>query len=112
MLDEERVCSLIVVDLNNNEIPLKTVTYEMVFELREYLSEHINTCFFTNYYFEHNNDERLGEYTELSELNLRANNRIFMRPEKYCEKTARVHIKKFVDLLEKPQMLTASTKSQ
>lgn len=111
LMEEERVCSLIIVDLNNNEIPLKTVTYEMVFELREYLGEHINTCFFTNFYFEHNS-ERLGEYQELSELPLQTNNRIFMRPDMYCEKSARIHIQKFQDLLEKPQMLTASSNQE
>lgn len=41
----------------------------MVLELREFLSEHVYTCFFTNYYFEHGG-ERLNDYTELAELNL------------------------------------------
>ena len=27
--------------------------YEMVFELREILAEHVYTCFFTNFFFEH-----------------------------------------------------------
>jgi len=60
---------------------VKTVQYEMVFELREFLNEHIYTCFFTNFYLEHNGD-RLNEYSELSELDLKNNPRIFMRPGK------------------------------
>jgi hypothetical protein len=56
--------------------------YEMVFELREFLSEHVYTCFFTNFYFEHAGN-RLNEYSELSELDLSANPRIVMKPGKY-----------------------------
>ena len=55
------------------------VTYEMVLELREFLNEHVYTCFFTHYYFEHMG-EKLNDYTELIELNLRDDPRIYMRP--------------------------------
>ena len=55
------------------------VTYEMVLELREFLNEHIYTCFFTHYYFEHQG-RKLNDYTELSELNLLEDPRIYMRP--------------------------------
>ncbi len=41
----------------------------MIFELREFLSEHINTCFFTNFYFEQNG-QPLNEYVEIAELDL------------------------------------------
>lgn len=41
----------------------------MVFELREFLNEHIYTCFFTNFYFEYNG-QPLNEYIELTELDL------------------------------------------
>ena len=41
----------------------------MVLELREFLNEHIYTCFFTNFYFEHNG-QPLNEYIELTELDL------------------------------------------
>ena len=80
----------------------------MVFELREFLAEHVYTCFFTNFYFEHAG-QRLNEYSELSELDLASNPRIIMKPDKYDEKSARSHIKKLVDILEKPPVLTLIT---
>ncbi len=55
--------------------------YELVFELREFLAEHVYTCFFTNFYFEHAG-QRLNEYSELSELDLESNPRIVMKPGK------------------------------
>jgi hypothetical protein len=55
------------------------VQYEMVLELREFLNEHVYTCFYTHYYFEHGG-KRLNDYTELAELNLEEDNKIFMRP--------------------------------
>lgn len=58
------------------------VQYEMVLELREFLSEHVYTCFFTHYYFEHMG-KRLNDYTELIELNLAEDPKIYMRPGMY-----------------------------
>jgi hypothetical protein len=29
------------------------VQYELIIELREFLAEHVYTCFFTNYFLEH-----------------------------------------------------------
>ena len=55
------------------------VLYELVLELREFLSEHVYTCFFTHYYFEHDG-KRLNDYTELAELNLTEDSKIYMRP--------------------------------
>ena len=75
--------------------------------MREFLSEHVYTCFFTNFYFEHNG-AKLNEYTELAELDLQSNAKIFMRPDKYDEKAARTHIKRLVDILEKAPVLTNS----
>ncbi len=60
--------------------------YELVFELREFLAEHVYTCFFTNFYFEHAG-QRLNEYSELSELDLESNPRIVMKPGKYLATT-------------------------
>ena len=77
----------------------------MVFELREYLSAHIFTCLHTNFTFEHNGVQ-LNEYTELAELDLTVNPRIFMKPTKYDDKSARLHIKKLVSILETPTVLT------
>lgn len=51
----------------------------MVLELREFLNEHAYTCFFTNYYFEHNGN-RLNDYTELADIDLKEDPRIYMRP--------------------------------
>jgi len=82
--------------------------YEMVYELREFLAEHVYTCFFTNFYFEHAG-QRLNEYSELSELDLISNPRIIMKPDKYDERSARSHIKRLVDILEKPPVLTLTT---
>jgi len=50
-------------------------------ELREFLSEHVYTCFFTNYYLEHQG-KKLSDYSDLSELNLNeegTDNKIYMR---------------------------------
>jgi hypothetical protein len=38
--------------------------YELILELREFLSEHVYTCFFTNYYLEHQG-VRLSDYSDL-----------------------------------------------
>lgn len=81
----------------------------MVFELREYLSAHIFTCLHTNFTFEHSG-VTLNEYTELCELDLSHNPKIFMRPAKYDDKSARLHITKLVTLLETPSVLTNSVK--
>lgn len=48
-----RLMNIVIVDLNKREIQLKMVQYEMVLELREFLTEHVYTCFFTHYYLEH-----------------------------------------------------------
>lgn len=83
--------------------------YEMVFELREYLQTHIYTCMHTNFVFEYNGME-LNEYTELQELDLVSNPRLLMKPCKYDDKSARAHIKRLVQLLETPQVLTNNVK--
>jgi hypothetical protein len=82
----------------------------MVFELREYLAAHIFTCLHSNYTFEHNG-EILNEYTELAELDLNVNNKIFMRSCKYDDKSARLHIKKLISILENPIVLTNNYKA-
>ncbi len=51
----------------------------MVLELREFLNEHVFTCFFTHYYFEHQG-KKLNDYTELRELDLTEEPKIYMRP--------------------------------
>lgn len=53
--------------------------YELILELREFLSEHVYTCFFTNYYLEHAG-VKLSDYSDLSEMNLDADPYIYMRP--------------------------------
>lgn len=54
------------------------VQYELILELREYLAEHVYTCFFTNYYLEHGG-EKLNDYNDLSELDLENDPKIYMR---------------------------------
>lgn len=51
---------------------------------------------------------RLNDYTELSELNLQEDPKIFMRPEKYDEKNARAHIKRVKEILSTPQLLSST----
>lgn len=51
----------------------------MVLELREFLNEHVYTCFYTHYHFEHAG-VRLNDYTELAELDLVSDNKIYLRP--------------------------------
>jgi len=68
----------VIVDLNGREINLKMVQYELILELREFLSEHAYTCFFTNYYLEHSGT-KLSDYCDLAELDLENHPRIFMR---------------------------------
>jgi len=55
------------------------VQYEMVLELREFLNEHVYTCFYTHYHFEHAG-VRLNDYTELVELDLASDNKIYLKP--------------------------------
>ena len=40
---------------------------EMVLELREFLTEHVYTCFFTNYQLEYR-DRKLNEFSDLGAL--------------------------------------------
>jgi hypothetical protein len=56
----------------------------------EFLSEHVYTCFSTHYYFEHQG-KRLNDYTELSELNLVEEPKIYMRPGK------RINLNKYIE---------------
>ena len=67
-----------LVDLNKRELDVKMLQHELVLELREYLNDHVYTCFFTNYKLEHRGKE-LNDYTELMELDLQADSRIHMR---------------------------------
>lgn len=67
-----------VVDLNNRELEVKMLQHELVLELREYLSDHVYTCFFTNYKLEHCG-KALDDYTELTELDLGADKKIYMK---------------------------------
>lgn len=67
----------------------------------------MNTCLHTNYQFEHGG-QILNDYTELSEIDVSYNDKIYMRPCKYDEKSARHHIKRLIQLLEQPTTLTTS----
>ena len=52
-LRSKKLVNIKIIDLNKREIKLKMVQYELILELREFLSEHVYTCFFTNYFLEH-----------------------------------------------------------
>ena len=73
-----QLAMITVVDLNKRELEVKMLQHELVLELREYLNDHVYTCFFTNYKLEHGGKE-LNDYTELVELDLAADSRIYMR---------------------------------
>ena len=47
--------------LNGEDLDLGYLQCELITELREILSDNVNTCFFTNYYFEHEG-KRLSDY--------------------------------------------------
>ena len=53
-IQDSNIVSITIIDLNKREINLKMVQNELIMELREFLGDHINTCFFTNYILEHN----------------------------------------------------------
>ena len=75
--------------------------YELILELREFLSEHVYTCFFTNYYLEHAG-VKLSDYSDLSEMDLDSDPYIHMRPQLYTENSARTHIKRVNEILTTP----------
>jgi len=87
------------------------VQYELVVELRDFLLEHVFTCFFTNYYFEHGG-QRLNDYQELSELPLQEDPLIYMRADTYDEKNARNHVKRVREVLAQPVLLTSLTETE
>lgn len=87
------------------------VQYELILELREYLSEHVYTCFFTNYYLEHQG-KKLNDYNDLSDLDLDTDPKIYMRTQLYDEKSGRQHIKKVIDVLTRPQVFNVQQNSQ
>ena len=77
---------------------------EMIMETRDFLSENVYTCFFSNYFLEHNG-VKLSDFDDISELDLSVDNKIYMRPMLYNEKSARTHIVKINELLTKPKQL-------
>jgi hypothetical protein len=83
---------------------IKMAPNEMIMETRDFLTENVYTCFFTNYFLEHNG-KKLGDFDDISELDLTTDNKIYMRPQLYTEKNARNHIMKINDLLTKPKQL-------
>ena len=81
--------NIIIIDLNQHEIPLKIVKAELVLELIEYLSEHVFTCFFTNYSLEVNG-KILNEMADLIDVGLtEENNKIYMRTKAYDQNSSR-----------------------
>lgn len=64
---------------------------EMILEVREFLAENAYTCFFTNFALEHNG-KRLSDYDDVSQLDLESDNKIYMKPQLYTDKSARYHV--------------------
>ena len=95
---------LTIVDQTGQHIKLGVVICEQITELRDVLLENVNTCFFTNYYFEHLG-KRLPEFTELRSLDLSQDDRIFMREDEYTERTAKSHLRRFQEILYEPPVL-------
>lgn len=95
---------------------------EMVLELREFLTEHVYTCFFTNYQLEYRG-HKLNEFSDLSALDaidleldgaiketsnqLEDVKTLYMKPQLYTEAAARLQIKRTTELLTTPCLLTA-----
>lgn len=88
---------------------------ELVLELREFLQEHIYTCFFTAYNLVYR-DVVISDYADLSCLAAIDKDlpppedtvqRIYMRPILYTESTARAQVKRCSDLLTTPCLLNA-----
>lgn len=77
----------------------------MILEVREYLSENAYTCFFTNFSLVHNGT-KLSDYDDVSQLDLSTDNRIYMKPQLYTDKSARLHVQKIKELLTKPKTLS------
>lgn len=100
----DSLAMITVVDLNKRELEVKMLQHELVLELREYLNDHVYTCFFTNYKLEHAGRD-LNDYTELAELDLTADNKIYMRAQLYDEKSARHHVKRINEIFTKPSVL-------
>ena len=81
--------NIVIIDLNQHEIPLKIVKAELVLELIEYLSEHVFTCFFTNYSLEVGG-KVLNEMADLIDVGLtEENNKIYMRTKAYDQNSSR-----------------------
>ena len=78
---------------------------ELILEVREFLAENAYTCFFTNYALVHDG-RQLGDYDDVSQLDLSRDNRIYMKPQLYTDKTARMHVQKIKDMLTRPKVLT------
>jgi len=98
--------NITIKDLNGREIKLKMLQYELILELREFLSEHVYTCFFTNYYLEHGGI-KLSDYSNLAEMDLESDPFIYMKPQLYTENSARAHIKRCNEILTEPCLLNA-----
>ncbi|CAI2365697.1 unnamed protein product [Moneuplotes crassus] len=103
----EKGMDITIVDLNGRKIPLGAIQLELAIELRECLNDNVNTCFYTNYYFEHCG-KRLNDYDELTTLDFSKDNEIYMKPDLYNERTARNHYKRFKEILYSPSVLNLS----
>lgn len=94
MMQKEATKTMKVIDPNGgNPIVLKTSQFDNLMELREFLLEHVQTVFLTNYFFECKG-ERLNDYASIEELPFGDETEIDidLKLEKYDEKAARSHV--------------------
>lgn len=114
-VEELRQLSIVIVDLSKREIQLRMMERELVLELREFLQEHVYTCFFTAYNLVYRGVV-ISDYADLGCLAAIDSDlppqdekvaRIEMRPILYTESTARAHVKRCTELLTTPCLLNA-----
>ena len=88
--------------MNEHKIELRMNQFESVLEVREFLSEHVQTVFFTNFELQVRG-QPVSDLEPLEPLYSEAEGLILhMRALKYDEKAARAHVKKITVVLQNP----------
>lgn len=86
--------------------------FESVLEVREFLSEHVQTVFFTNFEIQVRG-QPVSDLEPLESLFSQEEGlTLHMRALKYDEKAARAHVKKITEVLQNPQILVSQTEKQ
>lgn len=95
--------------MNGFRMELRFAQFDTFYEVREFLGEHVQTVFFTNFQFmvrgEPANDlEPLEQYFEEG-----TGLEIHLKALRYDEKAARQHVKRLKDILRTPTILVSQT---